>query len=623
MTNLRSLGVLAFTAALSAQTSVSLRLNGDDTPSGFGGRPPRLIEAGTFADLTVVGPAGALAWVLAGTRLEPGVPFLNSPNPVHINNIFDVTPLATGAPGPATLAASHIVGAPGRVDGAIPISASLAGLRIALQGFVAVPGTQISYLLTNPVEFAVPLGPVGPPASVQVVLSAPTVIEADNGGTLTVSAIARDAAGRTIRPTPAIQMTTNGTGATFPAPDRIAFPRQGAFTVTVTVTGTAISHTVPVRVVPELEPDQFPLYHRHMRGLDRIAADGLRALALGDRSGVNAAVAALTSGIQPSAVPAVVGRAVRMPVLGSYPTLQQLIAHGGFPANPDDPRLLPDLTAIRASLQGIQTLLAGTPGPLPPNQLALLASRANELESLVTTMSRRSFSAREIYAQIGTIETTLNQLAPAVMQRTAEFILESLRQPPGGPLGVALTITYAQAVRRLVGDIYGPFLDYIGGMLATIELANLINNTLRQVGTLNLCDICSSSCAVLCSGVTFNCNFDFYGTGLQGPPSNYRILVLRVTSRLSEVVNALNAHDSVSDYFQALERLGIDIPAQFFAFTPTASGTTSLFNCGPLPYLELNPWPLQRQGLPAPLVILVLRLDAVSGLSNAIVRTQF
>jgi hypothetical protein len=45
-------------------------------------------------------------------------------------------------------------------------------------------------------------------------------------------------------------------------------------------------------------------------------------------------------------------------------------------------------------------------------------------------------------------------------------------------------------------------------------------------------------------GVTFNCNFDFFGTGLQDHPSKYRILILGVTSRLSEVVNALNAHDS-------------------------------------------------------------------------------
>lgn len=622
MTNLRCVCFLALGAVVSAQTAVSLRLNDDDTSSGYGGRSPRLIETGTIAGITVVGPAGSFAWVFAGNRLEPGIPFPGSPHPIGIANAFDVTLLVAGSPGPVAIPAGHVPGAPGRLDGGIPIFAGLLGLRIALQAFVFVPGPP-EYLLTNPIEMDVPATPVGPPASVEAVLSAPVVIEADNGGVLTVAALARDAAGRTLRPTPPFQVATNAAGATFPAPDRIAFPRQGAFTVTVTLTATTISGRAPVRVVPEVEPDQFSLYIAHMTGLERRADDGLRALALGDRNGVNAAIAALSAGIQTSAIPAVTGRALRMPLLASYPTVQQLIANGNFPANADDPQLLPQLNAVTRSLQGIQTLLNVPPGPLPPNQIAQLASRASELQTLVANLLARDFSSREVYAQIAVAEVLLNQLAPAVMRRSAEFVIESLRQAPDGVVGPSTTAVYAKFVCRLIKGLYGPYLDYIGRMLAQLELFNLIDYLLRPYQTLNLCDICSQTCLVGCSGVTLNCAFDFYGTGLQAAPSRYRILVLRIPSRISEVVNALGAHDTTADYFRVLERLGIDVPLQLFTFTPTRSSTGSPLNCGPEPYLEFNPWPLARQGLPAPLIILVLRMDALAGLSNPLQKVQF
>jgi hypothetical protein len=624
MRRLHYVCLFAFASFLPAQTaSVALRLNDDVTSSGYGGRAPRLIEAGTIAGVSVQAPPGSFAFIFAGNRLEPGIPFPGSPFPISIANVFDVTLLFTGMPAPAAVLPGHLPGAPGRLEGGLSIFAALRGLRIGLQAFVAVPGPPLTYLLTNPIELEVPAAAVGPAVSVEPVLSAPVVSEADNGGVLTVAALARDAAGRTLAPSPPFQVTTNAPGATFPAPDRIAFPRHGSFTVTVTLTGTSISGRASVRVVPEVEPDQFPLYVMHMTGLERIADSGLRALALGDRSGVNAAVTALSAGIQAGAIPAVTGRALRMPLLANYPTVQQLVANGNFPTNPDDPQLLPRLNAITQSLQGLQALLTAAPGPLPPAQIALLASRTSELETLIQGLLARDFSAREIYAQLPVAEPLLNQLAPAVMRRAAEFVIESLRQAPDGIVSPSTTAVYTRFLFRLIRGLYGPYLDYLGRTLAQLELFNLIDYLLRPYQTLNLCDICSQTCLVGCTGVTFNCGFDFHGTGLSAPPSRYRILVLRIPSRISEVVNALNAHDTTADYFRVLERLGLDGALQFFTFTPTGSGTGSPWNCGLEPYLELNAWPLARQGLPAPLIILVLRMDALSGLSNALQKVQY
>jgi len=614
-----ALGAIVWVAGPLRAGAQTLALNGDATASGYGGRPARMIETGTIPSLTVTGPVGGLAWVFIGPRLEPGIPFAGSPNPIHLAGAFDITPIL----GAATLQLhpGTVPGA-GRSETGLVFPAYYEGLLIALQAVVYDPTPPAGYRLTNPIQVVVPGGPTGPAASVEVVLSSPVVVEADNGGSLTLGAVVRDAGGRTIRPTPPLQVSTNAPGATYPGAGRILFPQEGLYTVTVTLTGTQLSATATVRVVPEVQPDQFPQYDAHTGTLLASLEDGVRAAALGDANGVTAAVQALNAGIQTAALPRVESRALFMPLLQSYPTLAQVIGSGQFPAAPDDPQLPGMIASLAQSLQGIQNLLGtGPAAPLSSAQLAELSVRTEELSGLTSAFLARSFSSREAYAQLPSIEPLLNTQFPAVFKRVIELSISGL-QSPGGIRNL-MTPVSARTQLKLFRKLYEKYLDYLGKLGVQLAAANLIDYLLRPFQNLDLCEICSPNCAAGCNAMSQGCTYEFYGTGLSAPPDRYRILVLNVPSRVSEVVGAFTGHDTIPDRFRTFEVLLANTTFRFFTFPFDSQGIYEPLLCPPNPYPVVHSWPLRRQGTIFPVVsIWVLRMDAQFGISNHIDKLQ-
>ena len=611
-----SLCCVLLTAVTALAQAPSLRLQDDATPSGYAGTPPRLLEGGSTPQLTIAGPVGHRVLLFAGARLEPGVPLPGSSWPIHLGGFVDISSLLGSSGG--LIREDHVVDGRGLLEVGVLMPVLVAPLQIALQAVLLAPTGALA--LTNPIEIHVTGGVVGAPAAVRFQLPASIVEEADENGVLPVGAIVTDAFGRVIRPTPPLQFTSNTPGATMPTPTSFAFANHGAGNISVTLTGTSLSAATTIATVPEVVRGAFIDRVQRTAGLRQTGLDGLAALAAGNAAGVQAALAALSTGLQPTNLPPLTGQSLMMPLLRPYPTTQQLIASGAFPAGPNDAQMPALLATLTSRFQAAASFLAGTPaGSLTFDQLAELGARYDELRDLLGQFEQLDFSGRAHWQNLQALQNLLESVLPESLRQALEKGRQALDQARAlGDFAKTLASAYRSfGLGGLALRLYEPVLKDLGTLAGGMAVNGLINWGLQNIANLNLCQACSTSCLAGCSGVVQNCSVELDGDGFSTNAADHRVIVVSFSQYVTPIRNSFSGQDTIVDMLQAFANLNVLFPNFGGIFTPDSIGPQGLF-CGNSAPLEVNSWPFRNThpwGLPQPISVLVLRLDA--GISNA------
>ncbi|MBK8098752.1 MAG: hypothetical protein IPK26_16690 [Planctomycetes bacterium] len=594
----------------------SLHLQDDPTTSGYAGTSPRLLEGGSTPQLSIVGPVGHRVLLFAGTRLEPGIPLPGSTWPIHLAGFADVSSLLGSSGG--VIREDHVPDGRGRLEVGVLMPLLPTPLQVALQAVVIAPNGALA--LTNPIEIYVTGGVVGAPAQVRFRLTASVVEEADEGGVLQVDATVTDAFGRLIRPTPALQFASNTPGTTMPTPTSFAFANYGSGNISVTLTGANISAATTIATVPEVVRGAFIDRVQRTAGLRQTGLDGLAALAAGNAAGVQAALAALSTGLQTGNLPPLTGQSLMMPLLRPYPTTQQLIASGAFPAGPNDAQMPALIATLTARFQSAANFLAGTPaGSLTFDQLAELGARYDELRNLVDQFEQLDFSGRAHWQNLQALQNLLEAVLPESLRQALEKGRQALDQARAiGDFAKTLASAYRSfGLGGLALRIYEPVLKDLGSLAGGMALNGLINWGLQNIANLNLCQACSTSCLAGCSGVVQNCSVELDGDGFSTNAADHRIIVVSISQYVTPIRNSFSGQDTIVDMLQAFANLNVLFPNFGGIFTPDSIGSQGLF-CGNSAPLQVNSWPFRNThpwGLPQPISVLVLRLDA--GISNA------
>lgn len=593
----------------------SLRLQDDATPSGYAGTSPRLLEGGSTPILTMTGPVGHRVLLFAGNRLEPGIPLPGSTWPIHLAGFADISSLLGSSGG--VIREDHVVDGRGMLEVGVLMPTLTTPLQIALQAVVIAPTGALT--LTNPIEVYVSGGVAGAPAQVRFQLPATVVEEADEGDVLQVDAIATDAFGRIIRPTPPLQFSSNSPGVTMPTPTSFAFDNHGAGNISVTLSGTNITATTTIATVPEVVRGAFIARVQHTAALRQTGLDGLAALAAGNAAGVQAALAALSAGLQPANLPPLTGQSLMMPLLRPYPTMPQLPL-AAFPAGPNDAQLPALLATLTARFQAAANFLAGTPvGSLTFDQLAELGARYDELRALLELFDQLDFSGRALWQNLPALQTLLEAALPEAVQRGLEKGRQGLQQAQAlGDFAQSLASAYrAFNLGGLALRLYEPVLKDLGTLAGSMALNGLINWVLQNNTNLNLCAACSTSCLAGCSGVVQGCSVEIDGDGFSTNAADHRVIVVSASQYVTPIQNSFSGQDTIVDMLQAFANLNVMFPNFGGIFPPDSIGSQGLF-CGNSAPLQVNSWPFRNShpfGLPQPFTVLVLRLDA--GISNA------